>query len=172
MEDTLTTWTLWRGDDLLGTLHERSGPQLPQAARDDHHHVNAVLVPDPVRLPLPSVRQHIVDWGDGQTVMERLQTPDGTADRRRDGGPSRPADEFWVIPPGPASPPPGVPSARQLRVRDEAGRVVPTRYVSVLEHRPDPAHLPPELASFPKGAFLSGSVWLVAFMQDSDAPAT
>jgi hypothetical protein len=53
------TWTLWRGDDCLGTLHDRSALQPPQAARPDARHVDAVLVPDPAYLPLPSMHQHV-----------------------------------------------------------------------------------------------------------------
>ena len=34
------------------------------------------------------------------------------------------------------------------------------------------AILPRELATLPEGAFVGGSVWLAAFTQDSDAPAT
>ena len=166
------TWTLWRGDDLLGALHERSVPKPLQPARHDVHHVNAVLVADPVRLPLPSVRQHAVEWAGSRTVMERTQEPARARDRARGAGPSGPRHGVWVVSSGPGPPPPGVPPDRLLRVRDEAGRVVPTRYVSVLEFRPDPAHLPRELATLPEGAFVGGSVWLAAFTQDSDAPAT
>ena len=166
------TWKLYRGDDLLGTLHERSVLNLAQQTRQGGRHVNAVLVPDPMRLPLPSVRQNVVEWGGSRTVMEHIQEPDIAANRPRETGPSEPAYGVWVVPPSPTAPPPGVPADRRLQVRDEAGHVVPTRYVTVREHRPDPAHLPPELATFPKDALVGESVWLVAFTEDSDAART
>ncbi len=106
--DTLMTWTLWRGETLLGALHERSVPEDQHPTRKKVRLVHTVLVPEPA----------------------------------------------------------------QLRVRDETGRVVPTRSVSVLEHRPHPEHLPAELSTFPEGAYVSGSVWLVFFTRDVDAPAT
>jgi hypothetical protein len=163
-------WTLWRGDDLLGTLHERSVPLLE--ARQGARHVNAVLVAVPARLPLPSVRQHVMEWAGSRTVTEHVQEPDVAGRRRPEAHPSGLAVGVWAVEPGSASQPPGVPPDRQLRVRDGAGRVVPTRYVGLLEHRPDPAHLPPELATFPEGALVRGSVWLVSFTEDPARSAT
>lgn len=56
------SWTLWRGADLLGTVHKRSVPDAVQE-RKSRREVNAVLVPDPAYLPLQSVSQHVVEWG-------------------------------------------------------------------------------------------------------------
>ena len=98
--------------------------------------------------------------------MEHIQEPNIAGVRRRDDGPSGPT--YWVVPDVPASMAPDVPPSRRVRVRDAAGRVVPVRYIGALEHRPDPAHLPPELATFPQGASVGRSVWLVNFMQDPD----
>jgi hypothetical protein len=167
VKDTLTTWTLWRGDDLLGALFDRSIPHSPNPMGDDVRHVNAVLVPDPARLPLPSLRQVVAPPWAGSTVMEYVQETRVASHRPREAtrSSSGPAIGVWEVPPGPGSLPPGVPPERQLVVRNEAGRIVPTRSVGILEYRPDPAHLPLELDTFPSGAFVGGSLWLVDFTQ-------
>lgn len=160
------TWTLWRGDSLLGVVHERSVPASLHRSGHGQREVNGVLVPDPAQLPLPSVVQHVMRWPSGRTVMERFREPHVTGDRLLDASPSGAKVGVWVVPPGPASAPAGVPPDRQLQVRDTNGRVVPTRSVRILEHRPDPAHLPSELATFAHGAFVDGSVWLVFFTEE------
>jgi hypothetical protein len=164
------TWSLWRGEDLLGTLHERSVPI--QERRQGGRHVNAVLVPLPACLPLPSVYQHAVEWAGTRIVREHVREPDVIGRRKPEANDGVLSVGVWTVDASSNSPPPGVPAERQLSVRDGAGRVVPTRSVGLLESRRDPAHLPPETAMFPEGAFVRGSVWLVSFTEISETRAT
>ena len=161
-------WTLWRGEELLGTVHPRSVPDAVDE-RDNRRTVNAVLVPEPAALPLPSVRQHRAGEG---VVREHVREPHVTSIRQRVGSTSGRAIGVWPVSREPASPAPGVPPERQLCIRDENGRLMPTRSIGLLEHRPHPAHPPSELAALPDGAFIGGSVWLVHFTQDLDRSVT
>lgn len=160
------TWALWRGDDLLGELHARPPSQY---RAPDPAHVAAVLVPDPAHLPLPSVRQYVSALLCG-IVLEHARAPHVAGERPAVSEDSTPGQGFVVVTRD-TPPPAGVPPARQLRVRDAAGRVLPTRYLSVLEFRPHPEHPPAELAALPAGVLVGGSVWLVDFMRADAAPA-
>lgn len=161
-------WTLWRGDALLGALHERDVPPARHITGERARHVNAVLVPDPSCLPLPSVVQHVSHLGGKRRVIERAWDRDAAPDRMRDRGRSG-ATGAWVAKLEPGEPP-SVPVDQQLSVRDETGRIVGTRSVSVLEHRPDSEHLPAELSTFPAGTYVNGSLWLVSFTEEAGAP--
>lgn len=165
------SWTLWRGADLLGTVHKRSVPD-PVQERKNRREVNAVLVPDPACLPLQSVSQHVVEWAGSQIVREHVRQPHVTRPHHRVDSASGGALGVWLVSGGPASTPPSVPPARQLCIRDQDGRILPTRSIGLLEHRPHPAHPPSELDTIPEGAFVGGSVWLVHFTQDLNTPAT
>ena len=164
------SWTLWRGADLLGAVHQRSVPDAVHE-RNNRREVNAVLAPDPAVLPLPSVNQYVMEWAGSRLVREQLREPHIARTDRRVDSSSGAALGVWPVSPGPASAPPGVPPERQLRIRDEDGRILPTRSIGLLEHRPHPAHPPSELAAIPEGAFVGGSVWLVHFTQDLTTPA-
>jgi hypothetical protein len=157
------TWTLWRGRDLLGTVHERSLSQAVAEDGDGRRQVNAVLVPDPTFLPLPSVNQYVRQLRGSEVVSEAVREPHVARLNRRAGASSGRTVGVWPVSSGPASPPSALPTDRQLVLRDDGGRIVPTRSIGVLEHRPDPNHLPPELGALPDGAFVGGRVWLVHF---------
>jgi len=161
------TWTLWRGDDLLGELYARPARE---SGTQDPEHIAAVLVPNRAHLPLPSVRQHLRDLPGGPVVIEHARPPQIAG--VRPGAPQEPAlaQTFVVLTPG-APRPAGVPPAERLRVSDAAGQAVPTTYISVLEFRPHPDHPPDELAALPAGVLVGGSVWLVDFVRTAGAPA-
>ena len=165
------TWTLWQGNDLLGTLYERPARAWTPPTRPGTHHVNAVLVAAPDRPSLPSVRQSVTELAGRHEVMERVLEPDIAGARPAESGSDR-SETFWVVLSGPPLPRPDFPPERRLRVRDDANRIVPTRYVAVREYRPDLTQLPPELAAFPDGTLVDGSLWLVSFMEDADVPVT
>jgi hypothetical protein len=165
VEDERMTWTLWRGDDLLGTVHERLVPEARET-RNGRRQINAVLVPDAARLPLPSETQRVVELGGSHRVSEHIREPHVSGARRAPGQ----AIGVWVASSDPASLQPDVPPERRLRLLDESGRVVPTRSIGILEHRPHPEHPPSE--RLPDGALVGGSVWLVHFTEDISAPAT
>lgn len=164
------TWTLYRGADSLGAVHKRSVPEPRALGREHRRQVNAVLVPDPAYLPLASVTQHVLRLPGSELVLEHRWKP--SADRRagRAGGSSSGAVGVWEVMGGSGPLPPGVPPEQQFVLRDENGDIVPTTSIGVLEFRPDPAHPSSELASLPEGAFVGGSVWLVHFTQDLNAP--
>jgi hypothetical protein len=163
------TWTLWQGNDLLGTLSERPSRTWTPPTRPGTRHVNAVLVAVPERTSLPSVRQSVIELAGRHEVMERVLEPDIAGARPADTETGR-AEAFWVVPSGPPLPRPDFPDERRLRVRDDANRIVPTRYVAVREYRLDALRLPTEVATFPAGALIDGSIWLVSFMEDADVP--
>ena len=163
------TWTLWRGTDLLGSVHERAFPQAVTEDDDGRRHVNAVLVPNPVVLPLPSVNQYVRRWAATEVVSEYVREPHVTRLDRRGDAPSGGTLGVWPVSSDAGSPPSSLAPERKLVLRDDSGRVVPTRSIGVLEHRPCPEHLPTELSTLPEGAFIGGSVWLVHFIS---APAT
>src|SRR5688500_11412170 len=104
------SWTLWRGDDLLGTVHQRSVPDAVEE-RNGRRTVNAVLVPDPACLPLPSVWQHVPRLR-GSTTVEHVLEPHVTSLERRVEPSSAKAIGIWPVSSEPAPPPPGVPPAR------------------------------------------------------------
>lgn len=162
------SWTLWRGDDCLGVLHERVLPQV-RPLESGERHVNAVLIPDPAYLPLPSLHQRVVNSPGPRTVIERVREPDIDRASSRER-PLERIEEVFVVSAGPAIPRPAVPRSRQLQVRDAVGAAVPTRYIAVLEHRTRRQTPSPELSTLPQGSIVGGSVWLVAFTEDSSAP--
>jgi hypothetical protein len=166
------TLTLWRGTDLLGTVHERSMPQAVAEDGNGRRHVNAVLVPNPAFLPLPSVNQYVRQWAGSEVVSEDVREPHVTRLNRRAGAPSGGKLGVWPVSSDPGSRPSSLPAERQLVLRDDSGRVVRTRSIGVLEHRPHPEHLPTELSTLPEGAFIGGSVWLVHFTEETTAPTT
>ena len=164
------TWTLWRGADLLGTVHPRS---VPRAIEDRNHrrHVDAVLVPDPAFLPLQSVYQHVMQLGGKRIVQQHAREPHVTrVPRHRDSSPRR-AIGVWPVS-GAQPLPESVPSSQELQIRDAEDRVVPARSIGIVEHRPHPDHPPTELATLPEGAFVRGSIWLVHFSEDLGPSAT
>jgi hypothetical protein len=163
------SWTLWRGADLLGTVYPRSIPDAVQEHKN-RREVNAVLVPDPTYLPLQSVHQYVTELGGSELVRELVREPHITRLERRVDNSSGLTVGIWPVAIAPAPTPPGVPPAHQLRIRDRDGRILATRSIGLLEHRPHPAHPPTELATLPDGAFVGGSIWLVHFTQDLTTP--
>ena len=158
------TWTLWRGDDRLGALYERSTPHaLPSSGNE--RHVNAVLIADPVHLPLPSIRQHVIESAGSRHVIERAREIEIAAAPRQTSRQDEPAEVAFPISAAEHSPRRVVSRSRQLQVRDDAGGVVATDDITVLEYRIDPGSLPADLASLPRDSVVDGTIWLVAFTQ-------
>jgi len=163
-------WTFWRGDEPIGTLHERARPQALQSGRSEQH-VNAVLVPELARLPLPSVRQHVISSAGARVVIEHVRGPEIAGRSHQSSQEDEPAEVAFPVGERGHIPQPVVPPSRQLRVRDAAGTTVRTSYIAVLEYQIDPTSPPVDLASLPRGSLVNGKIWLVAFTQDSNAPA-
>jgi len=156
-------WTLWRGDTLLGTLHDRSAPASPRTPAHGERHVNAVLLPDPAYLPLPSVRQRVVTSIGTPTVVEHSREPDVAGDPLPSESQREPAEVAFVVSQEQSLSQSMVPRERQLHVHDDEDQAVPAHYISIQEYRPQPSAPPADLATLPRGAYVGGSIWLVAF---------
>jgi hypothetical protein len=154
--------TLWRGDQLLGTIHLR--------ASSTPRRIDGVLLPADSGARLTSVWQsHLFIPGHVDAVLQTPLEPDIVEERRKrpligDSGPMA----LQRLEPGESL---GVPPSEQLQVRgrgDGEPRIVS---ITLQEHRPIPTHPDPELATFPSAAVVSGSVWLIWAATDK-RPAT
>ena len=163
------TWTLWRGNERLGTLHKRP---LPPAIRDAHLHVNAVLVPDSAQARLPSVRQRVITLRGTRVVVAQPREAEFAGEPRPRTVQPHAAEEVFAVRTNAPPVQPLVPPSEQLGVRDSANHEVATSYISILEYRPDPNNPSPELLTLPRGAIVEGAIWLVAFTRESTEPAT
>ena len=163
-------WTLWRGTQLLGRVHQRVIPDAIHE-RGNSREVNAVLVPDPICLPLESVMQYVMTLAGTEIVRQHARKPRVSRIRPTADSSSKPAIVAWPVSRQPTPLPPSVPLARQFRIEDDGGRAFHTRSIGLLEFRPHPDHPPSELATLPSGAYIAGSIWLVHFTHDVATPA-
>ncbi|HET6679559.1 MAG TPA: hypothetical protein VFG84_00030 [Gemmatimonadaceae bacterium] len=152
--------TLWRGNQLLGTLHLRasSGPQQLQA----------VLIPSSADVSLASFSQVGVPGPWSELTVELPVKPHSVEERGRtpirSGYQSAPLIKAAIDDVN-------VPAYRRLHLRDEDGADLDIQSISLLEHRLHPEHQDPEVATLPAEAIASGSVWLV-FAWPGEARAT
>jgi hypothetical protein len=153
-------FTFWRGAEQLGELHVReSGAEQ----------LSAVLVPAEGSPALAGVMQTRFDIPPARPVFEHPLEPLVVGDRpsrapgverRSQTVPLRLLSEAERV---------GIPTERQLTVRDGAGQVIGARLVMLQEFRPAPGSEARVLAGLPTGAFYGGGVWLVSIGLDSAA---
>lgn len=145
------TLTLWRGDQLLGTIHLRASSTEKQ--------IEGVVVPAPGASLSGIWQSHLFIPGHIDAVTQHPMEPDIVEDRYRRPPPkgSGPV-ELELVPPGQ---PRGVPLAEQLQVRGPDGERLQTPSISLQEHRPMPGHPDPEMATLPRAAIVDGNVWLI-----------
>lgn len=152
----LMTWTLWRGQEIIGEVHPR------HTTHRQPGQVSGVLVPRPgIALPKSGSQHRIAIAGDSWVAETLHPDPDAPA-RSFAGG---------ALEMHPTGRPSGVPPEEQLSVRSAEG-VVPVHAVSAYEHRIHPRQPAEEIAALPAGAIVNGSVWLVSFWVQGDAPAS
>jgi hypothetical protein len=162
-------WSLWRNDELLGEIIPRDGHSRVRSETAGAHgvFVNGILLPVTKLLPLRSVRQHTLPFSRNHVVHEHDLEPDIVEERFKKKPPSD--RQRWVaLAPITNEELSGVAPEQQLQVRDAAGRIFPTSSITVLEHRPQPEHPDPELAAYPAGVLVDGSLWLVMFAERTD----
>jgi hypothetical protein len=154
--------TLWRGDELLGTIHLRASSTPTK--------IEGVLLPADSQVRLASVWQsHRFIPGHIDVVMQTPLEPDIVEERfKRPLAKKTGPVALRALEPGESL---GVPSSEQMQLRgrnDEEPRIV---NITLQEHRPSPARPDPELATLPPSALVSGSVWLIWASADT-RPAT
>jgi hypothetical protein len=143
--------SLWRGDRLVGRIHLRF------ALTDEELH--GVVIPMSDTSLLESMWQHVVGIFPGKPVYQQPLPRDVVAERHRepDTGPSQ---SITLIEEG-SRPKPGVPRDEQFLIYEEWRGFLPTKSLSITEHVPIPGAPDPELATFPPGAVVRGSVWSI-----------
>jgi hypothetical protein len=144
--------SLWRGDRLIGAIHLRLTP-----ADED---LQGVVIPLSDTSLLESVWQYAVDIFPGKPVYQQPFPRDVVADRGRrtpdvgSGHSTSALEEVTTVDPG-------VSRDKQFFVFDQHRGFVPTKSLSIIEHVPMPDAPDPEIATFPPGAVVRGSVWLI-----------
>ena len=144
--------TLWRGDELLGTIHLRASSTPTR--------IEGALLPRDSQVRLTSVWQsHLFIPGHIDAVMQTPLEADIVEERFK-----RPLDKgessraLRRLEPDESL---GVPPSEQLHVRGRGENEPPLVSITLQEHRPLPSHPDPELATFPPSALVAGSVWLI-----------
>jgi hypothetical protein len=167
------TLTLWRGDQMLGTLIARAPSALDRPpSRDKPPTLSAFLIPASDAGALDGVWQLVFPAKAGIGVQQRALEPDIVAERMQ-----RAATR--VTNPGPISLAPmspeavaGVSREVQLTVRAADGTVHLPQQIRLEEVRYEPSHYEAALREVPRDALIEGSVWwaFIVFASDVDAP--
>jgi hypothetical protein len=159
-------FTLWRGGRLLGALHVRE----PQSARaTGARRLSAIPLPSSDAAGgLGGVTQSRVDVLPGRPLLEYPLDP--IVDEEPIGRTTRDASRVSIVTLTPAGEEErrGIAPESQLRVRNEAGRVLGTPHLSLREFRPRPGTEAEVMAGYPGAALNDGRVWLVEVALDLD----
>ena len=161
-----TTLTLWRGEQLLGRLLERTQPGVIQPAdRPPTLSAFLLLCED---APLPEGVWQIHPFF-GMGVQQDPIEPEVFGDRRPRTSKHQSSGALEPVPPEKMA---GVPREIQLTIRNDKGRVWLPRLISIRELRYRPEDIERVSRDTPAEALMNGSIWFVfaAFDSDADAP--
>ena len=168
------TFTLWRGEYLLGELWKRPPSPHDRVAREDRPPtLSAFLIPSgQSRAPDGVWQIHQPFFGIG--VQQQPVEPDIVAERDHRAKSRRPNSGPVALEPMSEEQIAGVPRELQLTIRDEQGQVWLPRQIWLGEIRYGPEHIERAGREAPPEALVNGSIWCVAvgFASDSEAPAT
>jgi hypothetical protein len=167
--------SLWRGDQLLGTLRKRASSPLEQRPRPGQPpSLSAVLIPAVEASALSGVWQVHIEIGTFSAVEQFPVEPDIVAERYRHVATQQSNSGPLKLQPMSRAEAAGVPREVHLTVRDADGTAFLPRQISLSEVRYEPALYEVALREVPSEALVNGSVWcvFVSFASELEAPAT
>ena len=165
------TFTLWRGDHLLGELRKPAHDPYDQDSDEEvPTSLFAFLVPAS-GASLNGVWQVRMPFPEFSSVFQFPMEPDIVAERFR-GDAESASFSLQALEPMSAEAAKGVPREAQLTVHDSTGRVYLPRRVMLQEVRYELEHYEAVLREVPAGALVDGSAWSVhvSLAPHRDAP--